>query len=144
MMSPSNHREKRRRARGEGPTFNVIVETRMFAGGGTSAHDARIAELRPLPEAALSPDDAAELGVSTGDYVDLVLDRGSDVVRQAHHDTLNDLLVEARPGMPRGSIALIGGLPDGPANVFVADAIVSVTNIRRVSEEAAETIGASA
>ena len=127
--------EPGRRARDEGPTFNVIVETRMFAGGGTSAHDARIAELRPLPEAALSPEDAAELGVSTGDYIDLAQD-----------DTLvlHDLLVDVRPGMPRGSIALIGGLPDGPANVFVADARVSVTNIRRVSEETAETIGAPA
>jgi len=66
------------------------------------------------------------------------------MVRQAHHDTLNDLLVEVRPGMPRGSIALIGGLPDGPANVFVADAIVSVENVRRAPEEAAETIGAPA
>jgi NADH-quinone oxidoreductase subunit G len=162
MVSLSNHPEQRRKARDEGTTFKVIVQARILAGGGTSAHDARIAELRPLPEAAFSPEDASELGIGTGDYIDLAaLDPGSGVVRQAHHDNksetaihnsdtaihksnavAHDLLVEVRPGMPRGSIALIGGLPDGPTNVFDLDAIVSVTNIRRAPEEAVEAIGA--
>jgi len=122
-----------RKSRHEGLTFKIIVQTRIFSGGGTSAHDARVAELRPLPEAALSPEDAAELGVGIGDYIDLEDDA-----------TLHDLLVEVRPGMPRGSIALIGGLPDGTANVFAPDATVSITNIRRAPEEAAEPIGAQA
>jgi anaerobic selenocysteine-containing dehydrogenase len=133
-------------------SFNVILQTRIFAGGGTSAHDSRIAELRPLPEAAFSPEDAAKLGVSTGDYVDLAaLDSGSGMVRQAHHDTnepgdaaihagvmhddiMHDLLVEVRPGMPNGTIALIDGLPDDPANICGAGGPVKVINIRRSSE----------
>ena len=153
MVSPSNHPEQRK-ARAEGPTLKVVVQTRIFAGGGTSAHDARIAELCPLPAAALSPEDAAELGVSTGDYVDLApLDRGADgallgVVRQAHHDNnndnvLHDLLVEVRDGMPRGIIALIGGLSDSPASSFDG-ASVSVTNMRHTPQEASEPIGAPA
>ncbi|HET9393203.1 MAG TPA: molybdopterin-dependent oxidoreductase [Candidatus Rubrimentiphilum sp.] len=131
-------------------SFRVVFQTRIFAGGGTSAHDARIAELRPLPEAAFSPEDAAKLGVSTGDYVDLAglgkLGRPSTgaLSRAAQDDTaddavardtvMHDLLVEVRPGMPNGTIALIDGLPDDPANVCGAGASVKVTNIRRASE----------
>ena len=143
ILSPSKDPERRRKAHVEGIAFNVVVQTRVFGGGGTSAHDARIAELCPLPEAAFSPEDAAELGVNTGDYIDLVLDSVSDVV-QAHHDNVgHDLLVEVRNGMPRGTIALIGGLPDSPAS-NLAGARVSVTNIRRAPEDAAEAIGAPA
>jgi hypothetical protein len=155
ILSSSKDPERRRKAQVEGLTFKTIVQTRIFAGGGTSAHDARIAELCPLPEAAISPEDAAELGVNTGDYVDLApLDSGADgallgVVRQAHHDNnnndniLHDLLVEVRNGMPRGTIALIGGLPDCPANLFDG-ARVSVTNVRHTLEDAPDLVGAPA
>ena len=129
MVSPLNHPEKGRKARVEGLSFNVVIQTRVFAGGGTSAHDARIAELCPLPAAAISPEDAAELGVNSGDYIDL-----------AHgDDMLHDLLVEVRKGMPRGTIALIGGLPDSPANTL-GGARVSVANIRRAPVNAPELV----
>lgn len=98
----------------------VVTETRIFAGGGTSAHDDRIAELRCLPEAAISTEDAIEFGVETGDYIDL----------SSGERTMHDLLVEVRPGVPQGTIVLIGGLPDGPANLFGAGA-VEVSNIRK-------------
>lgn len=98
----------------------IVVETRIFAGGGTSAHDDRIAELRPLPEAAFAPEDARDFGVETGDYIDLI----------SGERTMHDLLVEIRPGVPQGSIVLIGGLPDDPANIFASDA-VEVGNVRK-------------
>ena len=138
-------------SKGRGDAFRVILQTRIFAGGGTSAHDSRIAELRPLPEAAFSPEDAAALGVSTGDYVDLTpsMPQGPSIpqddnsipqddkrpsIPQDDNIVMHDLLVEVRPGMPRGTIALIDGLPDDPANVCGAGASVRVTNVRRASE----------
>jgi predicted molibdopterin-dependent oxidoreductase YjgC len=107
------------RKQGEG--LRVALQTRIFAGGGTSAHDDRLPELRPLPEAAISAEDAAELGVKTCDYIDL----------QSEDRTMHDLLVEVRGNMPRGVIALIGGLPDDPANLFGEGALVSVSNVRK-------------
>ncbi|HET9096332.1 MAG TPA: molybdopterin-dependent oxidoreductase [Candidatus Baltobacteraceae bacterium] len=101
--------------------LRVVLQSRIFAGGGTSVHDDRIAELRPLPEAAISAEDASELGLKVGDYVDLV--QGERV--------MHDLLVEIRPNMPRGTVALIDGLPDDPANCFPEGASVRVGNIRK-------------
>ncbi len=101
--------------------LQVVVETRIFAGGGTSAHDERLSDLRCLPEAALSPQDARRIGVRTGDYVDLL----------AGEVTMHDLLVEVRERMPEGIVALVGGLPDSSANLFVENARVTVQNARR-------------
>jgi NADH-quinone oxidoreductase subunit G len=107
----------------DGSPFRVVVQTRIFAGGGTGAHDGRIESLRPLPEAAISAADAERLGLKTGDYVDLASDDGR---------TMHDLLVEIRPQMPRGTVALIGGLPDDPANCFGENAVVRVANAREM------------
>jgi NADH-quinone oxidoreductase subunit G len=107
------------RKAGEG--LRIVLQTRIFAGGGTSAHDDRLPELRPLPEAAISAQDAAELGLKTCDYVDL----------EGEGRTMHDLLVEVRATMPRGTIALIGGLPDDPANLFGEGAFVRITNVRK-------------
>ena len=115
-------------AKSSGP-FKVVLQTRIFAGGGTSAHDARIAELRPLPEAAISPEDASELGVSTGDYVDL---EGACV--------MHDLLVDVRQGLARGTIALIDGLPDDPANG--CGAAVRIANVRKAQTLEEAGVGA--
>ncbi|HKU69023.1 MAG TPA: molybdopterin-dependent oxidoreductase [Candidatus Baltobacteraceae bacterium] len=103
---------------GEG--LRIVLQTKIFSGGGTSAHDDRLAELRPLPEAALSQDDAAALGLKTGDYVDL----------ECGGTLIHDLLVDVRATMPRGYVALIDGLPDDPANCFPEGAMVQITNIR--------------
>lgn len=109
-------------SKGQGDTaLRVVLQSRIFAGGGTSAHDDRLADLRPLPEAAISAQDAAELGVSTGDYIDVVC--GDRI--------LHDLLVEIRSNMPRGVVALIDGLPDDPANCFPEGASVQVSNVRK-------------
>jgi NADH-quinone oxidoreductase subunit G len=107
------------RKTGEG--LRVVLQTRIFAGGGTSVHDDRLPELRPLPEAAISAADAAELGLKTCDYIDL----------QCEERTMHDLLVEVRENIPRGTIALIDGLPDDPANLFGEGALVRISNIRK-------------
>jgi len=101
--------------------LTVVLQTRIFAGGGTSAHDDRLPELRPLPEAAISKIDADALGVSTCDYIDL----------ESDGRTMHDLLVEVRDTMPQGIVALIGGLPDDPANLFGEGAGVHVSNVRK-------------
>ena len=123
-----------RQAQGDKGDLRVVLQSRIFAGGGTSAHDDRLPELRPLPEAAISAADAAELGVKTCDYIDLVL-------RQAQDDkevVMHDLLVEVRAGMPQGAVALISGLPDDPANVFGEGALVRVSNIRKAEAQLTE------
>lgn len=104
--------------------FRVAIQSNIFAGGGTVAHDARIESLRPLPEAAISPDDAERLGVATGDYVDL----------ESGGVTIGDLLIEVRPGMPARTVALIGGLPDSPANAIAAGASARIVNVRKSGE----------
>jgi NADH-quinone oxidoreductase subunit G len=101
--------------------LRVVLQSRIFSGGGTSAHDSRLEELRPLPQAALCEQDASELGVKTGDYIDL----------ESGGHTIHDLLVEIRPSMPRGVVALIDGLPDDPANCFPEGARVRLSNIRK-------------
>ncbi len=103
---------------GEG--LQLAFETRSFAGGGTSANDARIATLRPLPQASVAPATAASLGVETGDYIDL---RSGEV-------TMHDVLVEVRQGIAPGTIVLIDGLPDDPANLF-GGARAGVENVRK-------------
>ena len=107
--------------------LRIAVQTHIFAGGGTSANDDRVEVLRPLPQVALAEPDAAQLGVATGDYIDLAC--GETV--------LHDLLVEVRGRMPQGTAALIGGLPDDPANCFAHGARATVVNVRsgdRVAE----------
>ena len=111
---------------GEG-TLQVAFQSDIFAGGGTSANDDGLRDLRPLPEAAISAADAAEAGAATGDYIDLAY---GGVV-------MHDVLVEVRERIPRGTLALICGLPDDPANVFPEGAKVAIVNVRsaqRVAE----------
>ncbi len=105
-------------ALGEGLLLRVTHHA--FAGGGTLAHDERIAALRPLPEAAFSRADAERLGIRTGDYVDLVGPGG----------TLHDLLAEVRESLAPGEVVAIGGLSDAPANLLPERSRVRVENVR--------------
>jgi hypothetical protein len=116
--------------------LRVVSQMRIFSGGGTCAHDEAIADLRPLPQAALSFADAQRLGAQTGDYVDL---------RQAREtgapSVMHDLLVEVRAAIPAGTVALIAGLPDDPANLFAEGSRVDVVNVRKA--DAAALAGAA-
>ena len=112
--------------------LRVVVQTSIFAGGGTSAHDERLSDLCPLPQAAVSAGAAERLNVRTGDYVDLLADECE----------MHDVLVEVRAGLPDEVIALIGGLPDDPANVFGEIAFVTVANVRPQPREQ-DSVGAA-
>lgn len=114
-----------RSIRSDGRGLRVIVERRIFGGGGTVAFDERIQPLRPLPEAAFSPADANELDIATADYIDL----------QSGDRVMHDLLVEVRPGLEPGKVVIIDGLPDEPANALTAGARVEVTNVRKSAGE---------
>ncbi len=115
---------------GEG--LRVLVESHIFSGDGTVAHDERLAALRPLPQAAMSPQTAARLGASGGDYVDLA----------SGGATMHDLLVEVRPGIADDSVVLIGGLGDDAANAFGAAARAIAVNVRAGANRAAAGVGA--
>ncbi|MDQ2873132.1 MAG: molybdopterin-dependent oxidoreductase [Candidatus Eremiobacteraeota bacterium] len=114
-----------RQAQDDREGLRVVVGSSIFAGGGTIAHDARLAELEPLPEVAISTEDAAAFGVQMGDYVDLV----------SGNHTMHDLLVEVRPNLARGVAVLIGGLPDDPANVLGARASAQIVNVRSAQSD---------
>ncbi|MHB8147970.1 MAG: molybdopterin-dependent oxidoreductase [Vulcanimicrobiaceae bacterium] len=103
--------------------LDVAVQRAIFSGGGTSAHDERIATLRPLPQVALGTQDAKLYGLQTGDYVDL----------ESNGRELHDVLVALRPGIAAGTAVLIGGLPDDPANVLGTNARVRVVNVRKTA-----------
>ncbi len=107
--------------RSSGNGLRVIAERRIFGGGGTVAFDERIAALRPLPQAAISMTDANLLAVETSDYIDL----------QCGEQTMHDLLVEVRTGLERGTVVVIAGLPDEPANSLPPGSRVEVVNVRQ-------------
>ncbi len=110
-------------ARGNG--LRVVAERRIFSGGGTVAFDERITALRPLPQAALSIADAHRLGAATSDYLDLQID----------DHIMHDLLVEVRPSLEPGSVVVIDGLPDEPANALLPGSRAEVVNLRKTSGE---------
>jgi NADH-quinone oxidoreductase subunit G len=104
--------------------LHVCTHARIFSGGGTVANDRAIENLRPLPEAAISPSTAKRLGIQTGDCIDL----------EGGGRTMHDLLVEVRPNLPSDVVVLIAGLPDDPANTLGDDAVAFVVNVRKATE----------
>ncbi|MBV9270140.1 MAG: molybdopterin-dependent oxidoreductase, partial [Candidatus Eremiobacteraeota bacterium] len=116
-----------------GDGARVIFETRIFAGGGTVAHDDAIEALRPLPQVAMSPAHASRTGVTMGDYVDL---QTSD-----RNCTMHDVLVEVRQNVPDDAVVLIDGLPDDMSNCFAPGTRVTVVNVRK---QTAQLVGAPA
>jgi NADH-quinone oxidoreductase subunit G len=88
--------------------LRLVVESTIFAGGGTVAHDPRIAELRTRPRASLHPQTAASLGLAAGDAIDL----------GAGDRVLTDLTVTFDPQLDPGAVALVEGLPEANVNVL--------------------------
>jgi hypothetical protein len=82
----------------------------------------------------MSPQSAARLGASSGDYVDL---DGGDA-------TLHDLLVEVRPGIADDVVVVTGGLSDDAANVLPAGAYAKAINLRAGADRAAAVAGSGA
>ena len=86
--------------------LRVIRQAAIFTGGGTSAFDPRIAELRAQPRATLHPATARDLGIGPGDAVTV---RGADAA-------LADLTAVLDVRVPPGAVALLDGLPQAPLN----------------------------
>jgi NADH-quinone oxidoreductase subunit G len=99
----------------------LVIDSPIFAGGGTSAFDERIAALRPQPRARLAAGTARELGIAPGDIVDL--DAGGERV-------VRDLVVTYDEGLAPGTIAIVDGLPSAPANALGTAATVALANVR--------------
>ncbi|MDE2570975.1 MAG: molybdopterin-dependent oxidoreductase, partial [bacterium] len=92
---------------GEGE-FVVCALPRLYAGGGTSAHDDALAALRPRATAFVNRGDAERLGLDDGDVVEL---------RNAH-GALGGLEVETGERVPAGYVGVIAELPEAPANAI--------------------------
>ncbi len=104
---------------GEGLRAHVLHHA--FVGGGTLAHDERIAALQPVPTAAFAAADADRLGIRAGDRVDIVGSGG----------TIGDLLAERRDTLAPGNVALLGVGSGSSANEVAAGSRVRVENIRQ-------------
>ena len=89
-------------------TLRVAIESTIFSGGGTVAHDARLGELCTAPRSTFHPETAAELGLAAGDAIDL----------GAGERTLDGLTVVVDPRVPPGAVALVAGLPAANVNVL--------------------------
>jgi predicted molibdopterin-dependent oxidoreductase YjgC len=109
-----------------GDGLTVRVTSDIFAGGGTAVHDQRIAALRPLARASLCAADAASSGVRDGDTIDLEGDAG----------TLHALIVTIDPAVEPGTVVVIDGLPEAPANLLGARARVVKTHAQAAAVQA--------
>jgi NADH-quinone oxidoreductase subunit G len=98
-------------------TVRVVVESAMFTGGGTVAHDVHIRELLTLPTARLHPATAARLGLNAGDGVDLAGPGG------ARLDGLS-VVLDAR--FPADAIGLVDGIAAAPLNALRGAPSVSI------------------
>ncbi len=96
--------------------LRVVRETTIFTGGGTLAHDDRIAQLRTAPRATLHPDSARALGLVPGDVVSAVAEDAS----------LPGLAVVIDPRVPAGAVALVDGIAAAPLNTLGTAAVVKL------------------
>ena len=91
--------------------LTVHAVPRLYAGGGTSAHDTDFEPLRPHPSAYLHPDDAARMQLEDGDIVSVSNALGS----------IGELTVATTKKVAAGSIGVIAEMPEAPANVLADD-----------------------
>ncbi len=113
------------RAMAAGETLRVIAESSVFTGGGTLAHDERLAQLRNLPRAVVHPATAARFDLTDGDSIDVA---GPE---QTRLDGLTVVLDERITG---GAIALLDGVPDAPLGALRGAPSVTIAAKRRANE----------
>ncbi|HEY0797950.1 MAG TPA: hypothetical protein VGD50_02315, partial [Candidatus Baltobacteraceae bacterium] len=77
--------------------------------------------------ATLSPYTAHALAVTQGDVVDLSTEDRS----------LADLFISVSAAVADGTVTIVDGIIDAPANLFLPGEVVSVTNIRSAYHELA-------
>jgi NADH-quinone oxidoreductase subunit G len=109
--------ESAARAIAPGETLRVAVESAIFTGGGTVAHDLRLAELRTLPTARLHPATAARLGLAAGDAIDLAAPGGA---------RLDGLTVLLDDRFSHDAVGLVAGIPAAPLGALRAATSVAV------------------
>jgi len=111
----------------ERESLRVIVEQSIFTGGGTLAHDARLAHLRTPARATVHPTTGAAFGVLPGDGIDLLGYGGAK---------LDGLSIAFDEAVPAGAIVLVDGIPAAPLNALRG--AVRVTISAKRSAAAAE------
>lgn len=119
------------RAMVERDTVRVVVDGSIFTGGGTLAHDVRIAELRTPACATFHPQTAAQLQVAAGDEIDL---GGPGGVQLA------GLTVALDASLPAGYVALVAGVAGAPVTALRGALSVIVT-AKRSAQALAEARG---
>jgi anaerobic selenocysteine-containing dehydrogenase len=97
------------RAIASNETLRVVVEASIFTGGGTLAHDDRLAALRAGARATLHPATAAHFSLIAGDTIDLA---GPEQTR------LDGLTVVLDGRVAEGAVAIVAGIPGAPANAL--------------------------
>ena len=96
--------------------LRLAIASHIFAGGGTSAFDERIAALRPVPSVTLAPKTAADAGLQAGERVRL----------RAGAAELRDLVVVLDEHAVAGVATVLDGLPAAPANAWSDGDAVSI------------------
>jgi NADH-quinone oxidoreductase subunit G len=114
------HVEAREQLVSERPTLRIVISAASFSGGGTLAFDPRLGALRMTPTVTLSARTADDMGLVDSDVIDVV----------AGERRLCDLIVRVREHAPVGTVTIIDGLPDAPANIFSAGEAVTLLNRR--------------
>jgi NADH-quinone oxidoreductase subunit G len=99
------------RAMVERDALRVIVESTMFTGGGTLAHDAQLGELRTPPRATIHPQTAAQMTnpLARGDVINITAPGGL---------RLDGLTVAFDENVPAGAVVLVDGIPAAPLNAL--------------------------
>jgi NADH-quinone oxidoreductase subunit G len=116
------------RAMVERDALRVIVESTIFTGGGTMAHDARLGELRTPARATIHPKTAGQMTIPLvrGDVIDI---GGPGGVR------LDGLTVVLDERVPAGAVVLVDGIPEAPLNALRGALSVTVTSKRSALEQ---------
>jgi hypothetical protein len=106
------------------PSGGLVVRhiEHIYAGGGTAAFDAHVTTLRPVPT-LLVP--AGEAGLEDGDLADLVAADGT---------RLDKLVVRTSAHLASGTVCIIDGLPEAPANRFGDGVAAVIENVRKARE----------
>ena len=108
----------------DGEGLVLVPVERLYAGGGTAYFDTAFRRARPKAEAIFHPEDAERLGLVPGESVVL-----SDA--RASHEFVSAVDRAVIPG----TVQVIKGLFEAPANAFAKGGRVAVSVLKRVAEE---------
>ncbi len=113
-------------AAGQNALWLVPVD-RLYAGGSTARFDSEFNHVQPRPVALLNPADAARLGLSRGDMVEL-----------AAGEAKLALPVEISKRVVAGTVQAIRGLTAAPVNLLTAGAAPVAVTVAKLAVEVAD------